>query len=112
MANAVAVAQLTALLKRVALVLYPRSMVASLSGDAWLTFLQRSSRCQSFTTGAGQILGNAGYQRQIAPDYAQLAQLAELWLRAHMTGPNPDMHTLPPQVADPWQAPARDLRNV
>lgn len=32
------------LLKRLALTLYPRSMVAKLSGDAWISFLTKSSK--------------------------------------------------------------------
>ena len=49
------------LLKRVALSCFPRSQVASLTGEAWVAFLDQSSAGRDFSMGAGEILIDGGY---------------------------------------------------
>ncbi|MEA3641623.1 MAG: DUF4381 domain-containing protein [Lamprobacter sp.] len=55
------VAALSALLKRVALSRYPRTEVAALTGEAWLTFLDRSGGDGRFTGGPGRVLAEGAY---------------------------------------------------
>jgi len=40
---------------------YPEQSVASLSGDDWLRFLDKSSQTEHFSQGAGRILSEAPY---------------------------------------------------
>jgi Domain of unknown function (DUF4381) len=54
--RAAALVALVALLKRVALVAYAREQVAALSGDAWLTFLDRTGGTARFARGPGAVL--------------------------------------------------------
>jgi len=55
------VANVALLLKRTALTAFPRETVASLTGPAWLAFLDRSGRTTEFTTGTGQSLTRLVY---------------------------------------------------
>ena len=52
----VASADIPALVKRVCLSSYPREQVATLSGEAWLEFLDQSGNTQEFTQGPGRYL--------------------------------------------------------
>lgn len=49
------------LLKRVALVSFPREQVASLTGEPWLQFLDATDRTEAFTNGPGRALGDLVY---------------------------------------------------
>jgi len=74
------------LLKRVALMRYPRTEVAALTGDAWLAFLDRSGGDGRFVGGAGQVLADAAYapeSERFAQDFDQQAlfDVARDWLR-------------------------------
>ncbi len=57
---------LSILLRRVALVKYPRSEIANLIGMEWLEFLDKTGKTQDFTNGPGQVLRTAPYQKSIA----------------------------------------------
>lgn len=77
------VAALSAWLRRVALSTAPRRDVASLSGHAWLQFLDRSLPDSPFTQGPGRCLADAHYRPQ-PPNDAELDALFELcerWLK-------------------------------
>lgn len=77
--------QLTLLVRRTALAAFPREEVASLSGEAWLAFLDRSLDGTEFSAGAGRLLASAPYA-PIPPGEHQLADLVELtrrWIRRH-----------------------------
>lgn len=71
---------LNKLLKRVALVHYPGKDIASLSGDAWLHFLDESGGTREFTSGAGKALGEGEYRPFFEADPAALQQLARQWI--------------------------------
>lgn len=71
------------LLKRVALTRYPRAEVASLSGEAWVRFLDESANTDEFSMGAGQALVASGYQREALVDVARLHTLARFWIKEH-----------------------------
>jgi len=63
-----AIASINQLLRRLALMFYPREQVASLTGHDWLKFLDRSGETDDFTQGSGQLLGTAPYQNRLPED--------------------------------------------
>lgn len=79
--DSAAAADLSALLKRVALCHYPHNEVAALSGDAWLRFLDRSGATDEFSTGPGRALGNDRFQPDFTLDPAALAAPCARWIR-------------------------------
>ena len=77
--------QLSVLVRRTALAAFPREQVASLSGSAWLAFLDRTSGGTDFSRGAGRWLASAPYARN-EPDDSQRDALIDLtrhWIRGH-----------------------------
>ncbi len=85
--RAAALGDLPALVKRTALAAFPRAAVASLSGDAWLRFLDRTGRTDAFTAGRGRVLGAMAYDPRAAQlDAASAADLCAVvrgWIGAH-----------------------------
>lgn len=81
--------QLDELLKRVALSAYPREQVASLSGIAWLKFLDGTMHGKtvhggSFVGGSARVLAEAAYQREeFQGDIRAVLTAAENWIRHH-----------------------------
>jgi|TARA_B100002003_G_scaffold251138_1_gene293260 hypothetical protein len=71
------------LLKRVALTRYDRNIVASLSGEAWADFLDKSSDSMEFTMGEGQALIDSNYRLEPAADIDRLSELGRFWIRKH-----------------------------
>lgn len=76
---------ISTLLRRVALVCYPRQQVASLSGAAWLNFLDETGGDGEFSRGAGQILEQGPYLRheQNVPA-EQLLKLTKTWIKKNL----------------------------
>jgi len=74
---------LSALLRRVAISVSPRSDVASLRGEAWLNFLDGSCKDKPFTTGVGRCLADAQYRPNLPADtdMEALFKLCECWLK-------------------------------
>jgi hypothetical protein len=82
--SAAAVRELSVLLRRVAISRFPREEVAALSGEAWLTFLDRGLGDETAFRAHGQLLATGPYVRDAAVDTPQLAalfDLAERWLK-------------------------------
>lgn len=80
--------RLPELLKRVALVAYPRTQVAELSGDAWLGFLDGTLGTTEFSRGAGRVLPDLAYDPVAASamsgeDTRNLFTLARRWIQKH-----------------------------
>lgn len=73
-------AELSILLRRVAISRYGRQQVAALHGEDWLAFLDRTGRTEAFTQ-QGRALLDAPYQRQTSQDAVPLLDLAHHWLR-------------------------------
>lgn len=74
------------LLKRVALVAFPRERVASLTGDAWLQFLNETGRTADFARSPGSAFGTAQYRADAALDDREIPQLFDAvrtWIRNH-----------------------------
>jgi Domain of unknown function (DUF4381) len=73
---------ISAILKRAALVVYPREEVASLTGRRWLEFLDRSAGMHAFADGPGASLETSVYGAPVGAPDAVLA-VARRWLRRH-----------------------------
>lgn len=71
------------LLKRVALTRFPREEVASLTGEAWLQFLDRSTGSHEFSMGEAEVLIDGNYRHDIQIDVDALQTVANLWIRKH-----------------------------
>jgi len=76
-----------ALLKRVALTRYPREDVASLTGESWVAFLDKTGASNDFTMGAGQALIDGIYrppgEHCNDVDVRQLHELGKQWIKHH-----------------------------
>ena len=77
-------AEVSALLRRVAMSVAPREECAGLTGHAWLEYLDKSLDDKPFTRGLGQCLGDVIYRRTTPThvDIFELIALAERWLKA------------------------------
>lgn len=72
---------LSTLLRRCALVWYPRHEVAAIVGDAWLSFLDFSGNTNQFSQGPGQVLALGPYQCQPPTTSLQeLQSLCQQWI--------------------------------
>jgi len=76
--------QLSQLIRRVAISISPRAEVASLTGQAWLEYLDSSVKGKPFTLGVGAVFADAQYRQSPHPDLdiTQLITLCENWLSA------------------------------
>ena len=75
--------ELPVLVKQTALNAYARAEVASLSGDAWLQFLDESYGGQEFTRGAGRILPTLAYGPSSDVAVDDVIPLVRRWIRKH-----------------------------
>jgi hypothetical protein len=76
--------EISTLIRRVAISISPRVDTASLTGQAWLTYLDSSVKGTPFSKGAGKFLADAHYQKQLSADLdiPQLIALCKDWLTA------------------------------
>jgi hypothetical protein len=85
--TSVSLEALPALLKRTALAAWPRAEVASLSGDAWHHFLDRTAPRADFSDGLGPLLDRLSYgegRAALSPDERRrLLDAVQHWLRRH-----------------------------
>jgi hypothetical protein len=76
--------RITAVLKRAALVAYPRAEVAELSGEAWLGFLDRTGQTDAFTAGPARTLSALAFGGLgEATGLAAIASAARAWVHHH-----------------------------
>lgn len=75
-------AQLSVLLRRLALSRFPQRDVAALTGKAWLQFLDESGGKGRFAQGPGRVLAAGPYQAQAPADLdaPRLVALAREWI--------------------------------
>jgi hypothetical protein len=79
-------APLAALLKATALQCSPRTDIASLSGEAWLDWLNRQSSTPLFSETSCYLLGDALYRKELSVEGAAINQLvseSRLWIQRH-----------------------------
>lgn len=72
---------MAALLKRYALYCYPDDGVATMTGEAWLRFLDDHGGQGGFTRGPGQVLGGALFGPGPDADLEAIERLARRWIR-------------------------------
>ncbi|MDQ2926553.1 MAG: DUF4381 domain-containing protein [Pseudomonadota bacterium] len=63
-----ALTHISVLLRRLALMRFPRANVAALTGPAWLRFLDESGGQGRFAEGPGRVLGSGPYRRALPTD--------------------------------------------
>lgn len=87
--RAKALATIPQLVKRVTLEAYPRSDVASLSGKAWLEFLNESYGGTGFTDGVGKLLpvlscvAPSHFEGIREKEMSELTALIRRWIKTH-----------------------------
>ncbi len=74
-------ADLSVLVRRLALVRFPREQVAGLTGEAWLAFLDRTGGGDRFSRGPGRVLAIAPYSRATDLEAGPLLALVRDWIR-------------------------------
>ncbi|MEN8219941.1 MAG: DUF4381 domain-containing protein [Pseudomonadota bacterium] len=75
------VQEISTLLRRFYITKYPRKEVASLTGQAWLAFLDNQLGKQSFTAGEGRCLIDAPYRADVAIDAKALLKLCRILIK-------------------------------
>lgn len=77
--------QFSTLLKRTALTAWPREKVASLSGDAWLEFLNSTAKSDGFRHSPGNRLEEIALRQvMLSNDHERaLRAIAAEWIRRH-----------------------------
>lgn len=81
------------LLKRAAVSAFPRAGVASLTGDRWLAFLDKTARMDGFSSETGKLLESAAYgTTRGKPDekHYETAALVGHWLKHHRVERSPE----------------------
>lgn len=76
-------AQLSMLLRRIALMHYPRQEVAGLTGESWLHFLDSSGGDGRFANGPGRVLAEGPYMPELPGEYdpGGITALVRDWIR-------------------------------
>ena len=78
--NARFIRQLSKLLRRYALAVFPRHQVAALTGEAWLRFLDTHGGNGRFCDGPGRQLLDAPYRPEVTGEVEQIATLVDDWI--------------------------------
>ncbi|MCK5896386.1 MAG: DUF4381 domain-containing protein [Cocleimonas sp.] len=78
---------LSELLRRTAISLYGRGVVANLAGDDWLQFLNQKGATKAFTKGVGRALAEQPYRPQVDYNRDALLQLTNAWLKQQLQLP-------------------------
>lgn len=92
--------EINATLKRVALVHFPETDVSSLTGRAWLEFLDSCDNTDNFTGKEGQVLGDVLYMASYDEDPAPVYRLAKVWIqRRYLLKNESSLHGQPLQEA-------------
>lgn len=76
--------ELSTLMRRATLSLYPRFEVASLQGEVWLHFLDETGDTREFSEGVGRMIISAPYQSQAKFPVDDVFQLITAWINAAM----------------------------
>lgn len=76
--------EISVLIRRVAISVAPRDECASLTGQAWLAYLDKSLKDNTFTQGVGQCLADISYRKNKNENInvSELISLVESWLKA------------------------------
>lgn len=74
--------ELSVLIRRICLSVYPRPTIARLTGREWLKFLDQTLDEPSFSEGPGKVLIDAPYRQNADVDFESLLALCERWIEA------------------------------
>lgn len=74
---------LAALVRRTAIAAFPREQVASLTGAAWLSFLDQADGGRAFSEGPGRALEISAYRPTPAVDSGGLIDAVRSWIKLH-----------------------------
>jgi heme exporter protein D len=75
--------ELSVLLRRLSISLFPRTEVASLTGSEWLKFLDSQVQGAPFTQGQGRMLIDAPYRQRVESDEVKnFVQQCQNWIDA------------------------------
>ena len=74
------VAGLSILIRRYAIALYGREQVAGLTGQQWLSFLDKTGKTSLFTSGVGNVLISVPYGSQEQVNGEELLSAVDQWL--------------------------------
>jgi hypothetical protein len=73
--------EISVLLRRLSISLFPRTEVASLTGERWLEFLDRHVPGNPFTRGQGRMLVEAPYRQNVDRDEMEnFIQQCKTWI--------------------------------
>lgn len=100
-------AELSGLLRRASLLIDPRA--ASLTGEAWLDFLDAQGTGEGFSKGLGRILVDAPWRRVVEVDSDALLTLVRAWFARAFRDRNPARSRQPrswPRAVSPVQTDA------
>ncbi|MFQ5658913.1 MAG: DUF4381 domain-containing protein [Gammaproteobacteria bacterium] len=77
------VEEISILLRRLSISAFSRMQTASLTGDAWLQYLDRPMQDHPFSSGPGRILIDAPYRREVrAEEIEPVINLCKEWIDA------------------------------
>ena len=74
-------AEVSILLRRVALMKFPRQQVAALTGKGWLSFLDQHGGDGQYSNGVGSVLAAGPYTRHSEVDQNALLSLTRKWIK-------------------------------
>lgn len=94
--------QLSKLLRRYALAVFPRHQVAALTGDDWLLFLDAHGGNGQFHSGPGRQLIAAPYRPSVTGSVERLASLVEDWIEHNRDRQNRPATTRPTRRLARW----------
>lgn len=81
-------AKIAEVIRRTALVAYPRTDVASMSGEVWLRFLDETGGEANFSSGVGRLIAAGPYNPRVSAD-ANLEPIAARWIKRHKRRSSP-----------------------
>jgi hypothetical protein len=77
------VREVSILIRRLAISLFPRTDVAHLTGDSWLAFLDQQVEGEPFSSGDGRILVDAPYRKEfVSEDIESIVRNCSQWIDA------------------------------
>ncbi len=77
------VREVSILIRRLAISLFPRADVAHLTGESWLEFLDQQVDGKPFTSGDGRILVDAPYRKNfVSEDIESIVRNCSQWIDA------------------------------
>jgi hypothetical protein len=77
------------LVRRTALAAFPREQVASLTGAAWLSFLDRTGGRRSFSEAPGRVLEISVYRQTPDVESGELIKAVRSWIKQHRAEDTP-----------------------